>query len=102
MKSFRNQDMKAEKVLGDFMDAAFYSKIRGNSGQDVQYKRFYSYNMQRQGVDVKIEVRGKNGIKEYLIDEKAALYYSNKRISTFAFEVNSIQSKSCSPLKGGC
>ena len=32
-KSLREQDMKAEKVLGQFMDKAFYKKLRDKNGE---------------------------------------------------------------------
>lgn len=96
MESFRKQDMKAETVLGEFMDNAFYSKLRDKDGNKVGFKRVTDAVAQRKGIDVIIEGQG----KRFLIDEKATLYYSNMMIPTFAFEVSSIQKSSTVPVEG--
>lgn len=96
MKSYRKQDMGAEQALAKFMDNAFYAKLRDKQGNPVKYERIKDYITQLQGIDIKLEVQG----SKFLIDEKAAFYYSNQMIPTFAFEVDSIQKNSSQPLEG--
>lgn len=96
MESNRKQDMRAERVLGEFMDTSFYSKLHDKEGNRISYKRITDAATQCQGIDVIIEVAN----KRILIDEKATLYYSNLMIPTFAFEVNSIQKSASEPVVG--
>lgn len=93
--SNRTTDMKAEKVLGVFLDRYFYSWLaRENSG--LKCKRQYNVTSQLNGVDVIIQ----KGEKVLKVDEKAAIYHSNTMIPTFAFEVNSIQNDNGYPILG--
>ncbi len=87
MESFRKADMQAEKMLGNFMDHNFYSKLHDRNGDLIDYERLIDKESQLQGIDVKINVDGRT----LLIDEKASFYYSNAMIPTFAFEIDSIQ-----------
>lgn len=96
MESFRNQDMKAEEKLGEFMDEYFYSRLNSKGGAPLSFKRMKDRESQLNGVDILIEVDGKNMI----IDEKASLYYSNAMIPTFAFELDSIQRGKTEPVEG--
>lgn len=88
--SNRKLDMASEAQLADFMDAYFYKKSeakRKNTPDWVSYKRIYDETLQKQGVDViATTARGR-----FCIDEKAAIYYSNAMIPTFAFELDSLQ-----------
>lgn len=93
--SKRAEDMKAEEVLGEFLDRFFYTPLQ-KENKDFAYFRKYDIQYQYNGVDVLIE-RGK---KKFFIDEKAALYYSNMMIPTFAFEIESIQKENGVPVKG--
>lgn len=95
-KSLRVQDMKAEKVLGQFMDKAFYKKLRDKNGEKIKFRREMEQTIQLQGVDMVLETPEKT----FYIDEKASLYYSNLMIPTFAFEVDSIQKSSKEPIEG--
>ncbi len=95
-ESFRNQDMRAEQVLAQFMDEYFYSHLRTKEGVPVIYTRIEDRDSQISGVDVCIKV----GDREILIDEKAALYYSNAMIPTFVFELDSIQKGHTKPVEG--
>lgn len=49
-----------------------------------------------QGIDVELMADG----KKFIIDEKASLYYSNALISTFAFEIDSVQKGHENPIEG--
>jgi len=94
--SFRNNDMKAEKQLADFMDRCFYSKLYDLQGNKVKFERKIDRQSQLDGIDVEIIA----GEHKFLIDEKASLYYSNAMIPTFAFEIDSIQRGHLEPVKG--
>lgn len=96
MKSFRKQDMKAERSLGEFMDASFYSKLHDKDGNSICFERITDVTMQQKGIDVIIKAQGHH----FFIDEKATLHYSNMMLPTFAFEVNSIQRISTAPVDG--
>lgn len=96
MESFRNQDMKAEQQLGNFMDEFFYSKLVAKDGGEIKYTRMTDKESQLKGVDVCIETNG----RKMIIDEKASVYYSNAMIPTFAFEIDSIQSGHDKPVDG--
>lgn len=93
--SYRKTDMKAEETLGRFMDRCFYKKLCA-SNHLATFERKEDVNVQLSGVDVELNI---NGVK-YLIDEKAALYYSNAMIPTFAFEIDSIQKNHEFPVPG--
>ncbi len=96
MESFRNADMRAELELAKFMDSNFYSKLHDKNGNSVNFRRRTDRDSQLQGIDIEIVVDDKT----ILIDEKASFYYSNLMIPTFAFEIDSIQSKGGTPIKG--
>lgn len=96
MESFRNQDMKAEQRLGEFMDTYFYSKLETDNKGILKCERIIDKELQMNGIDVCIEtINGK-----IFLDEKAAIYYSNAMIPTFAFEINSIQTGHIEPVQG--
>lgn len=96
MESFRNQDMRAEQRLGEFMDAYFYSKLKSKNGAPISFIRMSDRDSQLKGIDVCIETDG----RKMLIDEKASVYYSNAMIPTFAFELDSIQRGHTEPVQG--
>ena len=96
MESFRNQDMRAEQQLGEFMDRYFYSQLKDRNGNSLNYTRMSDKESQMNGVDVCIELES----RKMLIDEKATLYYSNAMIPTFAFELDSIQKGHSEPVQG--
>jgi len=95
-ESFRNIDTKAEKCLAEFMDSNFYSKLHSKSGNPISFERKVDKYSQLNGVDVEIVVDE----KRMYIDEKAAFYYSNAMIPTFAFEIDSIQKGHDNPVVG--
>lgn len=96
MESFRDQDMKAEQGLGEFMDAYFYSKLVKENKDVLEYQRMSDKESQMSGIDVCIVTTN----RKIFIDEKAAIYYSNAMIPTFAFEIDSIQTGHIEPIQG--
>lgn len=96
MESFRNQDMKAEEKLGEFMDEYFYSRLNSKGSSPLSFRRMKDKESQLNGVDIVIETDGKT----MKIDEKASIYYSNAMIPTFAFELDSIQRGHSEPVEG--
>ena len=88
MPSLRNQEKKKKKALGEFLDEHFYKQLVEANTAIKCITRTTDKDEQLAGVDVCIEM---NNGKKYYIDEKAAFYYSNVMIPTFAFEIDSIQ-----------
>lgn len=88
--------MRAEQVLGEFMDEFFYSRLRTKDGNPIRYKRMIDYSSQMDGIDVCIEMDD----REIIIDEKASIYFSNAMIPTFAFELDSLQEGHENPVEG--
>jgi len=83
IKSRRNDDMSAEAQLGIFLDTYLYSNFpHGASFSRIE--RIYDKDEQLAGVDVRFT--DKDGTV-YDVDEKAQLYYLNKDLPTFAFEI---------------
>jgi hypothetical protein len=78
-------DMGAEQELAKFLDVYFYDWLLKNY-KFTYVKRNKDKQLQIQGVDVILESKDCN----YNIDEKAQLYYINKSLPTFAFEVDFI------------
>ncbi len=81
--SRRNDDMSAEAQLGIFLDTYLY-KVFPKRELFSKIERIRDKEEQLAGVDVKFT--GNNGIV-YNVDEKAQLYYLNKDLPTFAFEL---------------
>lgn len=74
--------MAAEQELAKYLDDAFYAPmIAAKKLSSVQ--RIYDVEQQKRGIDV---IASKEKHTAY-IDEKAQLYYINKRLPTFAFEL---------------
>lgn len=81
--SRRDDDMSAEAQLGVFLDTYLYRQFP-QSDLFSKIERIHNKAEQLAGVDVRFT--GKNGAV-YNIDEKAQLYYLNKDLPTFAFEI---------------
>lgn len=92
----RQNDMDGEQKLARFMDKYFYSKLHGTNGEKYFFERKRDWESQMKGIDICLSV----GDKEFLIDEKATLYYSNAMIPTFAFEINSLQGNQDNLIEG--
>ena len=83
IQSRRNDDMSAEAQLGYFLDAYLYSRFP-QSDAFSRIERMHNKADQLAGVDVRFT--SKDGVV-YDVDEKAQLYYLNKDLPTFAFEI---------------
>ena len=78
--SRRATDSRGERALAVFLDQYFYSKEQAN--RLLAYaKRIYEKQLQIRGIDVLLEDKRK-------IDEKAQLYYINRPVDSFAFEID--------------
>lgn len=95
VESRRNADMKAEQALAQYMDRCFYEKLCEKI-PDATYDRKTDKNTQLEGVDIELTIGG----TKLLIDEKAAFYYSNAMLPTFAFEIDSLQKNHPAPVPG--
>ena len=80
--SRRAADMNAESELAEFLDENLYSQLLGE-GKFLSIERMAEKKQQLQGIDVTAKTQ--NSV--FYIDEKAQLYYINKNIPTFAFEL---------------
>lgn len=80
--SRRAADMNAESELAEFLDENLYSNLLGE-GKFLSIERVAEKEQQLQGIDVTAKTQ--NSV--FYIDEKAQLYYINKNIPTFAFEL---------------
>ena len=83
VESRRNADMSAEGQLGIFLDTYLYQPLF-QTGRFSSIQRIGDIEEQMAGVDVRFT--GKDGAV-YCVDEKAQLYYLNRALPTFAFEV---------------
>lgn len=82
MISRRKSDMGAESEMAKFMDKYFYAPLLAE-GAFSSIQRITNPDMQKSGIDVIATYKG----KEFFLDEKAQLYYINKDLPTFAFEL---------------
>ena len=80
--SRRVADMNAESELAHFLDENLYSQLL-DEGKFLSIVRITDKEQQLQGIDV----IAKTQTSVAYIDEKAQLYYINKDIPTFAFEL---------------
>jgi hypothetical protein len=80
--SRRVQDMSAESELAEFLDEFLYAPLL-REGNFISIQRMVEKEQQLQGIDVVVKTNKSVGY----IDEKAQLYYINKNIPTFAFEL---------------
>lgn len=83
IQSRRNEDMSAEGQLACFLDEYLYERFPHKDAFS-QIERIYDRAEQLAGVDVRFT--GVDG-RVYHVDEKAQLYYLNRDLPTFAFEV---------------
>lgn len=83
IRSRRNEDMSAEAQLAYFLDKYLYSRFpQADSFSHIE--RMHNKAEQLAGIDVRFTC--KDG-SVYDVDEKAQLYYLNKDLPTFAFEI---------------
>jgi hypothetical protein len=84
-------DMRGEKAMGVFLDKYFYS--RAKEARMLSYvERIYDKQLQLQGIDVLLD--------DYSIDEKAQLYYINRPVDSFAFEIDYVSEVTNSVVDG--
>lgn len=83
IQSRRNDDMSAEAQLGLFLDTYLYS-VFPKKDHFLSIERVHDKAEQLAGVDVRFT--GSDGAV-YNVDEKAQLYYLNRGLGTFAFEL---------------
>lgn len=81
-KSRRYFDMTAADELAAFLDSYFYGPLLAE-GNFTSFKRIHDRDLQLKGVDVELSTASLTA----RIDEKAQLYYINKDLPTFAFEL---------------
>jgi len=82
MTSNRVNDMRLEREFSLFLDKYFYDRL------GVDYERKTDIDSQFRGIDLEL----KKDKKIVNVDEKAALSYINKKLNTFSFEINFINS----------
>lgn len=76
----RKEDERMSAVISQFMDDEFYNKYT------TDFERVDDHDRQVQGIDVIFECDG----NRYVCDEKAAIRYVNKNLTTFALELSFI------------
>lgn len=84
LASRRSDDMSAEAQLARFLDQYLYNEFP-NKDAFVSIERVRTKELQVSGVDVLFTA--KDG-RVFNVDEKAQLYYLNKDLPTFAFEIS--------------
>lgn len=81
--SRRAEDMSAEAELARFLDRYLYARFPNADAFD-SIERTYRKAQQLSGID--LIFRSKDS-RTFCVDEKAQLYYLNKDLPTFAFEI---------------
>lgn len=93
----RKPDHHAEEELGKYLDKYLYPKLKKFleercPGDKFEFVRETDRERQLNGIDVTLNITYKNGEKRTIYyDEKSQLYYMDKYINTFAFEIDSLQ-----------
>ena len=86
-KSRRAEDMLAEAELGRYLDRYLYARFpKADAFESIE--RVHDKQRQTAGIDVIFTA--KDG-RVFRVDEKAQLYYLNRDLPTFAFEIGSLQ-----------
>lgn len=81
--SRRTEDMSAEGQLGIFLDRYLYSRLE-EAGRIRSFHRVRDRSGQLRGTDVILTAPEGGALR---LDEKAQLYYLNRDLPTFAFEL---------------
>ena len=82
--SRRTEDMSAEGQLGIFLDRYLYSRLE-EAGRIRSFRRVRDRSGQLRGTDVILTAPEGGALR---LDEKAQLYYLNRDLPTFAFELS--------------
>lgn len=85
----RKTDSKTEALISEFLCKYLYDQLE-NDFENFSYRQIKDESQQRKGIDVLLKWEG-DSTREIKVDEKATIYYFNKMIPTFAFEIDSIQ-----------
>jgi len=96
MAGNRIQDHHAEQELSKYLDKYFYPTIlkyykKVYSDFEVIGERVTNKDEQLDGIDYRYVINDRKKIININIDEKSQLYYMDKNLQTFAFEINSLQ-----------
>ncbi|WP_406944168.1 UvrD-helicase domain-containing protein [Halobacillus sp. SY10] len=78
MGSTFNSDIDVEKEVSKFIDSYMYSLL------GYRYERMYDKDSQKKGIDVYMRKQE----EEVFIDDKCAIYFANKDLKTFTFELS--------------
>ncbi len=84
--TFRKNDMNVEREVANYLDKYLYSR-----DMFTQAERTDDANNQINGSDIIISIPDKN-LENIVVDEKAAIYYVNKNLQTFALELSFLNS----------
>lgn len=84
--TFRKNDMNVEQEVANYLDKYLYSR-----DMFTQAERTDDANNQINGSDIIISIPDKN-LENIVVDEKAAIYYVNKNLQTFALELSFLNS----------
>lgn len=87
MATYRDRDMKIERVIADYLDSRLYSQKNLFAKAD----RTDSLPAQMSGSDIILTIPSL-GVSDIIVDEKAATHYINKPLATFAFELSFLTS----------
>lgn len=90
--SNRVMDSRGERAIGLFLDKYFYPKLV-SMGRVKSVERIYDASLQKKGIDIVVS----GNIK---VDEKTQLYYINKPLDTFIFEIDYWKTESGSIIDG--
>lgn len=80
--TFRSKDMEAERELAKFLDKHLYS-----NNMFTRSDRTDDSTTQIAGSDIILTIPSL-GIKDAIVDEKASIYYINKKLRTFVLEIS--------------
>lgn len=78
MRSSFGEDLNVELEISKFIDKNLYPYLSSN------FKRYKKKKNQKRGIDVFIQYQSKS----MKIDDKCAVYYANKELKTFTFELS--------------
>jgi len=82
----RIADSSAEREVAKFLDYFLYARL-ARPPFDIESQRTDTAHAQLAGSDVVLHSKSRT----YIIDEKAQIYYINRSLPTFAFEIDSLQ-----------
>lgn len=78
--SNRSIDSRGEAAISVFLDKYFYPELT-KVGDINSFRRIYEKNAQKKGIDIILD-------DTIALDEKSQIYYINKPLNTFIFEIS--------------